>query len=171
MDIGSILKTVLSTTGISPILSIAMGALAGSENETLKTAHNALTAVKQDLDSGKITHEQKLAMEEQATQRLSIESKMNVALSQSVNASMQAESSSLSLMQRIWRPFFGIVVSVCFGATVIATLILTFSNPDKATALINAVGSLMPLWVSAFGVLGVYTHGRTKEKIKGSNNG
>ena len=171
MNIGSVLKVALSSVGISPIISLAMGAFANSDNAVLKTAHKALANVKQDLDSGQITGAEKLAMEKQATKRLAIEGKTNVALSQSVNTSMQAESVSKSLMQCIWRPLFGVVVSVCFGATVISTLVLTFYNPEKATSLINAVGSLMPLWVSAFGVLGVYTHGRTKEKMGAKNNG
>lgn len=86
-----------------------------------------------------------------------------------VNETMRAEQTSSSLLQRIWRPVFGLVFSLSFAGTIL-TLMRAIWTSDVAA--INAFASMAGFLIFAFStgaaVLGVYVWQRSAEKKEGA---
>lgn len=84
------------------------------------------------------------------------------------HATMRAEASSGSLSQRIWRPGFAFVWTGCVAA-IVGTICALLLKGDVVglRALADLSIILLPLLAGGFGVLGVYAHGRTSEKVAG----
>ncbi|MDJ0931839.1 3TM-type holin [Breoghania sp.] len=85
-----------------------------------------------------------------------------------VNATMRSEQTASSLLQRIWRPIFGLCYAVAFIALAL-TLVRTLWHGD--TAAINALAGISGFLIAFYGmgtsVLGVYVWQRSSEKRAG----
>jgi hypothetical protein len=81
-------------------------------------------------------------------------------------ATIRAESASEDPVQRWWRPFYALELTLeC--AALWSVLVHEFWTGDIQTinALIAATTLLATYWGFRFGVLGVYISGRTREKV------
>ncbi|HBF55154.1 MAG TPA: hypothetical protein DDW72_14815, partial [Afipia sp.] len=81
-------------------------------------------------------------------------------------ATIRAELGSEDVVQRLWRPFYALELTLeC--AALWAVLVHEFWTGDMTAinALIGATGLLVSYWGFRFGVLGVYVSGRTREKL------
>lgn len=81
-------------------------------------------------------------------------------------ATIRAELGSEDVVQRLWRPFYALELTLeC--AALWAVLVHEFWTGDMTAinALIGATGLLVSYWGFRFGVLGVYVSGRTSEKL------
>ncbi len=79
---------------------------------------------------------------------------------------IRAEIASDDLVQRWWRPFYAVELTLeC--AALWAVLVHEFWTGDLQTinALVAATALLVAYWGFRFGVLGVYISGRTREKV------
>lgn len=83
----------------------------------------------------------------------------------SVNATMRAEAASGSVFQSSWRPMFGYVAALAFGAQMLGLTYLILAEPTKAAPVIQALGDLTVLWGVALSVLGIQVASRTQEKL------
>lgn len=87
-----------------------------------------------------------------------------VQATNSVNATMRAEMKAEHWFYRSWRPAYGWLIGLCFGAIIFNALALVWIRPHVLPVLINFINSTVVLWSFAFGVLGVYVHKRSADK-------
>lgn len=89
-----------------------------------------------------------------------------------IGETMRAELLATDPMQRWWRPFYAFELTLeCALVWPAIIYDVLFAKGALATFVIQASGLLMTYWAFRFGVLGVYTYGRTvekKEEIKSS---
>lgn len=87
-----------------------------------------------------------------------------------VGETQRAEIASADPLQRWWRPLFALELSLiecpAFAATLLHALWVGFAPGINGFASLQ--GLLMAYFGARFGVLGVYVHGRTREKLAGS---
>lgn len=69
---------------------------------------------------------------------------------------------------RLVRPVFGMIVALSWGAQMFAVAFVILFKSQAAAAIINAMGSLGPIWAIGLSVLGIYVYRRSSEKMKGS---
>jgi hypothetical protein len=81
-------------------------------------------------------------------------------------ATIRAEIASDDPIQRYWRPFYAIELTLECAALWLV-LLHEFWTSDLATlnAMIGATALFVSYWGFRFGVLGVYVSGRTREKL------
>ena len=137
------------------VISIANGALGGGI-----APENLLAAMEQDsaatLAFQKAANDLASKLYEEDTKRL-----------KAVNITMQAESRSVSLAQRLWRPFNGFLFGISIWCDYfLAPIIISLTKSELNLAHVPMEVYL--LWSS---VLGVTAWGRTKEKLKQISSG
>ncbi|WP_319771956.1 3TM-type holin [Breoghania sp.] len=85
-----------------------------------------------------------------------------------VNATMREEGRATGLLQRIWRPVFGLGYALCFVALAL-TLVRALWRGDVAA--INALAAISGFLIAFYGmgasILGVYVWQRSAEKRAG----
>lgn len=89
-------------------------------------------------------------------------------IAESINATMQNEIVSSGLLYRVWRPVFGLTLSLCFFVMVLTICKGVWMGETAGlNSLAGLSGFLLALFAGAFGVMGVYVHNRTQEKKNG----
>lgn len=91
-------------------------------------------------------------------------------LVESVNQTMRAEGQSEHWPQWSWRPFWGFVSALAFGAVCVYTLILMDlairqHQPDALRAIPDLISSMTMLFAIPGGILGVASWFRGKSKL------
>jgi Holin of 3TMs, for gene-transfer release len=81
-----------------------------------------------------------------------------------VNATMRAELASGDKFKSYWRPLFGYVMAVTWGAIMLATTYQIIVSPDAAATTIAALGQLSALWGIGLAVLGINVYKRSDDK-------
>jgi len=95
-------------------------------------------------------------------QRMMVESE-TTRLTQ-VNETMRAELASGDKFKSYWRPLFGYVMAVTWGAIMLAATYQILFAPDKAANTLNALGQLSGLWSVGLAVLGINVWKRSDDK-------
>jgi len=81
-----------------------------------------------------------------------------------VNETIRAELAQQDLYTKRWRPTFGYVVAGSWGIMWLAVVLAIIFYPDRAPAVINALGNTVMMWGPALAVLGVSVHKRSQDK-------
>lgn len=83
-----------------------------------------------------------------------------------VGETMRAESASGDVLQRWWRPFYALELSLVECPAFALTMLhaLWIGHDPGINGFANLSGLLMTYFGARFGVLGVYVSGRTREK-------
>jgi Holin of 3TMs, for gene-transfer release len=95
-------------------------------------------------------------------QQMTVESEIK-RLSE-VNATMRAELASGDRFKSYWRPLFGYVMALTWGAMMLATTYQILFDPSAAAATIQALGQLSALWGIGLAVLGINVYKRSDDK-------
>lgn len=101
-------------------------------------------------------------------QRMTVESETKM-LSQ-VNETMRAELASGNKFKSYWRPLFGYVMALTWGAVMLAVTYQIITDPKTAAVTIQAVGQLTGLWGIGLAVLGVNVMKRSDDKAVAYGN-
>ncbi len=83
---------------------------------------------------------------------------------QSVNETMRAETQSEDPYVRRWRPTWGYVTCLVWGAQGLALAWVIGDAPEKAPAVISAMAAMTGIWAIALAVLGVSIWKRSDDK-------
>lgn len=81
-----------------------------------------------------------------------------------VNETIRAELASGDKFKSYWRPLFGYVMALTWGAIMLATTYQILFKPDVASNTISALGQLSALWGIGLAVLGINVHKRSDDK-------
>ena len=95
-------------------------------------------------------------------QRMMVESETQ-QLAQ-VNETMRAELASGDKFKSYWRPLFGYVMALTWGAVMLAATYQILFKPDYASATIASLGQLSGLWGIGLAVLGINVWKRSDDK-------
>ena len=161
------LKRVVGKT--APILGTLLGGPAGSAAGALVSSvlgvdnqpdevHKALSADPSlliKLREAEIQQQTKLQqmMVESETKRLS-----------EVNETIRAELASGDKFKSYWRPLFGYVMALTWGAIMLAATYQILFAPNVAGNTISALGQLTGLWGIGLAVLGINVYKRSADK-------
>ncbi|PTW57642.1 holin (3TMs family) [Breoghania corrubedonensis] len=86
-----------------------------------------------------------------------------------VNATMRGEQQASGVLQRIWRPVFGLFYALAFAALALALVrALWLSDTAAINALAGISGFLIAFYGMGASVLGVYVWQRSAEKRAGA---
>jgi Holin of 3TMs, for gene-transfer release len=81
-----------------------------------------------------------------------------------VNSTMRAELASGDRFKSYWRPLFGYVIALTWGAMMLATTYQILFRPEAAATTIQALGQLSALWGIGLAVLGINVYKRSDDK-------
>jgi hypothetical protein len=81
-----------------------------------------------------------------------------------VNDTMRAELASGDKFKSYWRPLFGYVMALTWGAVMLAATYQILFKPDYASATIASLGQLSGLWGIGLAVLGINVWKRSDDK-------
>ncbi|MBU0698735.1 MAG: holin family protein, partial [Proteobacteria bacterium] len=95
-------------------------------------------------------------------QRMMVESETQ-RLTQ-VNETMRAELASGDKFKSYWRPLFGYVMALTWGAIMLATTYQILFTPNIAGTTIASLGQLSGLWGIGLAVLGINVWKRSDDK-------
>lgn len=100
--------------------------------------------------------------QQQQLQQLMVESETKRMTE--VNETIRAELASGDRFKSYWRPLFGYVMAITWGAIMLAATYQILFNADKAAGTINALGNLSTLWGIGLAVLGINVWKRSDDK-------
>lgn len=83
---------------------------------------------------------------------------------EAVNATMRAEVASGDKYVARWRPTLGYVVTLVWGAQMLAVSWLILANPEASIGVIAALAGLSVMWSVALAVLGIGVNARSRDK-------
>jgi hypothetical protein len=81
-----------------------------------------------------------------------------------VNETMRAELTSGDKFKSYWRPLFGYIMGVSWGAIMLAVTYQILFNPSNVPDIINAMGQMSFLWGIGLAVLGINVWKRSTDK-------
>jgi len=167
MDWGDIAKQVIGLG--APILGTALGGpLGGAAGRILADAVGASDATPDAVGKALATTGAERIVQAETMWAETIRAEAEAARGSvaETQATIRAELTSEDALQRWWRPFYALELTLECGALWIV-LVHEFWTGDMTAinALIGATGLLVSYWGFRFGVLGVYMSGRTREKV------
>jgi hypothetical protein len=167
MDWGSLTKQVIGLG--APILGTALGGpLGGAAGRILAEAVGVSDATPEAVGKALTTSSaDQISQAENAwAEAIRAEAEAARGSVAETQATIRAELTSEDLIQRLWRPFYALELTLECGALWVV-LVHEFWTGDMTAinALIGATGLLVSYWGFRFGVLGVYVSGRTREKL------
>lgn len=83
---------------------------------------------------------------------------------ETINATIRAEAASTDPYVRRWRPTFGYIGALSFGAMMFGLAYTIFDNPAEAANVATAIGSMSGVWAPLMAVLGVAVWTRSQDK-------
>ena len=83
---------------------------------------------------------------------------------EAVNQTIRAEVASADPYVRRWRPTFGYIGALSFGAMMFGLAFTIFDNPAEAANVATAIGSMAGVWAPLMAVLGVAVWTRSQDK-------
>ena len=83
---------------------------------------------------------------------------------EAINATIRAEVASSDPYVRRWRPTFGYVGALSFGAMMLGLAYTIFADPAEAANVATAIGSMSGVWTPLMAVLGVAVWTRSQDK-------
>lgn len=83
---------------------------------------------------------------------------------EAINATIRAEVASMDPYVRRWRPTFGYIGALSFGAMMLGLAYTIFDNPSEAAKVATAIGSMSGVWAPLMAVLGVAVWARSQDK-------
>jgi len=148
-------KTVTTSVAAAAIQTAAK--LTGVTVTDEPSAQAAVAALQADpsklADYQRALNEQAVAAMTEETRRMAI-----------VNDTMRAEAANSDPFVRRMRPTFGYVMAFAWGVQMMAASFVIVTDPAKSADVLNGIASTTALWGIALSVLGIYMHGRSKEK-------
>ena len=81
-----------------------------------------------------------------------------------VNETIRAELASGDKFKSYWRPLFGYIMAITWGAIMLATTYQILFKPSDAASTIGALGQLSGLWGIGLAVLGINVWKRSDDK-------
>ncbi len=81
-----------------------------------------------------------------------------------VNETIRAELASGDRFKSYWRPLFGYIMALTWGAIMLSTTYQILFKPGDAAATIGALGQLSGLWGIGLAVLGINVWKRSDDK-------
>jgi hypothetical protein len=84
-----------------------------------------------------------------------------------VNETYRLELKSGDRFVRWMRPTFGYIMAAAFGVTMFSVCKTILFNPQDVAEVVGSVSELTGLFTTGLIVLGVYVHGRSREKTGG----
>lgn len=160
------LPALLAQVGLPLLVKLVGGALGRVEHPAAQAAQAALDTVEaeiaaQTIDPAAVAeanrHIEALAAQEAATHR---------AVIAEVNATIRAEAAVGDPYTRRWRPTFGYVVALSWGALMLGLAWTVVTAPEHAGVVIQAMASLNAIWGVALAVLGVSVVQRSRDKAR-----
>lgn len=111
-----------------------------------------------------LEYENEVSLKELAFKHAELESEeRKVALTQ-LNATMQIELASNDPYVRRWRPTWGYSMCVAWVLLFFGLTVVMIAHPEKATAVVNSIVALTPLFGIGLTVLGINIHKRSQDK-------
>lgn len=89
---------------------------------------------------------------------------------ESINETMRVELAAKSGFRASWRPLFGYISAVSFGAQMLGLTYVMIFQTALLSDVAQGVGMLTTLWAIALAVLGINIRSRTDEKAMESGN-
>lgn len=83
---------------------------------------------------------------------------------EAVNRTIRAEVASADPYVRRWRPTFGYIGALSFGAMMFGLAFTIFDDPAEAANVATAIGSMSGVWAPLMAVLGVAVWTRSQDK-------
>ena len=177
MDWSDLIKAVIGLG--APILGTALGGpLGGAAGKLLADALGAATATPAAVQAAIQSADPNAAAvavqaaEQKWAEAMASEAEAAKAQVTAVGETQRAEITSADPLQRWWRPLFALELALlecpAFAATILHALWTGFAPGINGFGSLS--GLLMAYFGARFGVLGVYVHGRTQEKIAGAAN-
>ena len=175
MDWSTLIKTVIGLG--APIIGTALGGpLGGAAGKLLADALGAVEATPAAVQAAIQTSDPTAAAvavqaaEQKWAEAIAAQADAAKAQVTAVGETQRAEIVSADPLQRWWRPLFALELSLvecpAFAATLLHVLWTGFAPGINGFGSLS--GLLMAYFGARFGVLGVYVHGRTQEKIAGT---
>ena len=83
---------------------------------------------------------------------------------ETINATMRVEIQSDDKFKSYWRPVFGYIMAISWGAMMFSIIFAIIQTPEQASLIINSFSALGMMWSVGLAVLGVQISARSKDK-------
>jgi uncharacterized membrane protein YdfJ with MMPL/SSD domain len=154
----------LAKLGLPLLMNVVSDGLGKVNHPAAKAASKALVTVKEAVSNGDISSEQVAEANRHTEQILKTEAERDTSFMSEVNQTMRSESASNDNFTKRWRPFFGYIVALTWGAQMLALSWSIIFDPRNAPQILAGVGALSAMWGIALAVLGVSVHRRSHDK-------
>lgn len=159
---------ILAQVGLPLLVKAVSSGLDMIDSPIAKTAASALGEVSGAIDSGAISPDAVAEANRHVEKMAELDSGDFRTTVTETNMTIRTEASSGDAYVRRARPTFTYVMAATWAVQMAAVSAAIVRDPDSAATLINALGATTVLWGLPMAVIGVYTHGRSKEKLSGN---
>lgn len=158
------LPALLAQIGIPVLIKTVTRALEKMTSPAAKDAAATLKKVDAAITSGGITPEQVSEANRHVEKMAELDSAEFKTMIEQVNTSLRAEAASNDAYVRRMRPTFGYIMAITWAAQMLAIAFVILETPEKANAVMAAMGDLDTIWTVGLSVLGIYVYKRSQEK-------
>jgi hypothetical protein len=134
---------------------------------TAKAAAATLDQVNTEIDNGGITPDQIKEANRHVEAIAQMNSDEYKSAIEQVNLSLRAEVASSDAYVRRMRPTFGYIMAITWAAQMLSIAFVILDAPEKAGAVMAAMGNLDTVWTVGLSVLGIYVYKRSQDKQVG----
>lgn len=89
---------------------------------------------------------------------------LQATVASEVNQTMRAEQDSESWFYRGWRPLFGYMITIVFGAHMATPLVMIWCYPERLARFVEYTSATLVMWTLAFSVMGITVFKRSEDK-------
>ena len=158
------LSAILKTTGVPFLVSVLAKLFSDNENPKLRKAGQMLDEVSVAISDGLLSEDEQKELSRHAEVIFKAEAEKDAKIISEINQSIRIESQSADEYVRRMRPTFGYLMALTWTAQMLAVAYVLVFETAQADVVIEAVGSLSPIWAVGLSVLGIYVYKRSEDK-------
>lgn len=152
----------LIASGGLPVIARVVGGVLSKKEGPLQEAGKLLMANSAEVSKLSGRDNAKIALAELSNEAAEHEGNIELLIEQ--QKTQRSELASSSWLARSWRPIFGLLIGFTWAIQMIGITFLVFFMPERAPAVIAALGALTVQWSMGFAAIGVNIHSRSKDK-------
>ncbi len=158
------ISTILGQVGLPALVALVASVLNLLDNDTAKSASQALGKVSELLQNGGISAEQIEEANRHTEKMAQITIDTDKEIAAQINQSLRAEIASEDKYVRRMRPTFGYLMAATWAAQMLGIAYVIIFETDKAGVVMAAMSNLSAIWMVGLSVLGVYVYKRSDDK-------
>lgn len=160
---------VVAALAVPALIEALKTGLQQMDHPAAKGAVDAIGTLQDSVMNGGISAENMAAANAHIEKMAEISGARDAVALTQINESLRAEVASSDPYVRRMRPTFGYMMSITWGAQMLALAYIIVTDPARAGDVLNAMESLATIWAVALSVMGIYVYQRSVEKRGGGH--